>query len=160
MKKSIVIYYTWSGRTKGMAATIASLTGADVLEILPATPYTQDYNAVVKQAKQEIRQGLRPPIRETGCDLRGYEVVYLGTPIWWGTMAPPLAAFMEGQDFSGKTVMPFSTHGGGGKGRSHQDIAALCPGATVLEMYTAYEGGGKNASKEIAAWIQRNGQGQ
>ena len=99
MKKSIVIYYTWSGRTKGMAATIASLTGADVLEILPATPYAQDYNAVVKQAKQEIRQGLRPPIRETGCDLRGYDVVYLGTPIWWGTMARPWPPLWRGRTF-------------------------------------------------------------
>ena len=58
---------------------------------------------------------------------------------------------------SGKTVMPFSTHGGGGKGHSDRDIAKLCPNAKVLDMYTAYEGGGRSAKKEITAWIKKNG---
>lgn len=91
--KSLIVYYTWSGKTKGMAEIIARLTGADLLEIKPETPYTTDYNKVVEQAKKEIREGYRPIIAPVHAELELYHVIYIGTPIWWGTMAPPLAAF-------------------------------------------------------------------
>ena len=156
MGKSIVVFYTWSGHTRKMAEIIAKLTGADLLEVEPKTPYPQNYNTVVNQAKEEIKKGYLPEIKPTACDLTQYDVVYMGTPIWWGTMAPPLATFLNTHNFSGKTILPFSTHGGGGKGHSDRDIKNFCAGANVKSMYTAYEGGGKNAEKEIAAWIQNN----
>lgn len=156
MKNSVVVYYTWSGKTKRMAEIITEQTGADVLEIKPETPYTTDYNRVVTQAKEEIRQNKRPAICPVKTDWDKYETVYVGTPIWWGTMAPPLATFLEQQDFTGKTVMPFSTHGGGGKGHSDRDIAKLCKGAEMKPMYTAYEGGGQAAKQEMEQWIREN----
>lgn len=156
MNKSIVVYYTWSGKTKKMAEIIARQTGADLLEIKPETPYTENYNQVVAQAKREIGAGYHPAICPDDVELDAYDVVYIGTPIWWGTMAPPLATYLETHHFSGKTVMPFSTHGGGGKGHSDRDIASMCGGAQMMEMYTAYEGGGRAAEKEIAEWIHRN----
>lgn len=139
-----------------MAEIIASQTGADLLEIEPVMPYVQNYDLVVKQAKQEIQQEYLPEIKNTECDLRQYDVIYVGTPVWWGTMAPPLAAFLNTYDFGGKKVMPFCTHGGGGKGHSDRDIEKLCAGAEVRNMYVAYEGGGSKAEKEIAAWIAEN----
>lgn len=154
--KSVILFYTWSGQTKKMAEIIAKKTGADILEIKASTPYSQTYDAVVKQAKDEIRKGFLPEINDTDCDLSRYDVIYIGTPIWWGTMAPPLATFLNSHDFSGKIVMPFSTHGGGGKGHSDRDIAKLCAGAEVKEMYIAYEGGGNKAEKEISRWIADN----
>ena len=154
--KSLIVYYTWSGKTKGMAEIIARLTGADLLEIKPETPYATDYNKVVEQAKKEIREGYRPIIAPVHAELELYHVIYIGTPIWWGTMAPPLAAFLEEHDFGSKIIMPFSTHGGGGKGHSGHDRAKLCHGAQLMEMYTAYEGGGRTAEKEIFGWIQKN----
>lgn len=71
-------------------------------------------------------------------------------------MAPPIAMFLSENDLSGKTVMPFSTHGGDSKGHSDRDIAKLCPNAKVLDMYNAHEGSGRSAEKEIAAWIKKN----
>ena len=156
MKKGIVVYYSWAGHTRQMAGIIAAQTGADVFEIVPEVPYTQNYSAVVKQAQKEIREGFRPAIRNPKRDLSDYDVVYVGTPIWWGAMAPPVATFLEGNDFSGKTMLPFTTHGSGGKGHSDRDIARMCPGAHVKEMYTAYEGGGRGAEKEVADWIAKN----
>lgn len=156
MSKSVVVFYTWAGHTKKMAEMIASRTGADLLEIEPVTAYSQNYNTVVNQAKEEIKKGYLSELKPVECDLSQYDVVYIGTPIWWGTMAPPLATFLNRNDFSGKTVMPFSTHGGGGKGHSDRDIEKLCAGANVKAMYTAYEGGGVAAEKEIAAWIENN----
>lgn len=156
MSNSIIIFYTWSGHTKRLAEIIANLTGADLLEVEPVTTYTQNYNMVVNQAREEIKKGYLPEIKTVECDLSQYEVVYIGTPIWWGTMAPPLATFLNRQDFSGKTIMPFSTHGGGGKGHSDRDIEKMCAGAYVKTMYTAYEGGGGTAQKEISTWIHKN----
>lgn len=151
MQKSIVIFYIWAGHTRKMAEVIAKQTGADLLEIKPKIPYTQDYNAVVSQAKKEIMEGYLPPIEKIDHDLSKYDTIYIGTPIWWGTLAPPLTTFLKEQDFSGKIILPFSTHGGGGKGHSDKDIAQICTGAKTLNMYTGYEGG---TEKEITAWIQ------
>ncbi|MGI6028319.1 MAG: flavodoxin [Candidatus Heteroscillospira sp.] len=155
MGKSIVMFYTWSGHTRKMAEIIAGLTGADLLEIEPVTPYSKSYNAVVNQAKNEIKTGYLPAIKPAEIDLSLYDVVYIGTPIWWGTMAPPLAACLSSRNFVGKTVMPFSTHGGGGKGHADRDMEKLCAGASIKPMYTAYEGGAA-AEKEMAEWIQNN----
>ena len=156
MNKSIVIYYTWAGHTKAMAEIISNLTGAALLEINPTTPYSDNYNTVVVQAKKEIQDGYLPSIKTSDYDLTRFDTIYIGTPIWWGTMAPPLASFLKEQDFKGKTIMPFSTHGGGGKGHCDSDIEKLCSGAQIMPMHTAYEGGGKTAEKDMAAWIENN----
>lgn len=151
--KSIVFFYSWAGHTEEMAGIIASKAGADIREIKPKTQYPKDYNKVVAQAKAEINKGFMPPIEKVNCELSVYDIIYIGTPIWWGTMAPPLAAFLHENDFSGKIIMPFSTHGGGGKGSSDSDIAKMCSGATVKDMHTTYEGGGRKADAEISAWL-------
>ena len=153
-KKSIVVFYTWSGRTREMAEEIHRQTGADLLEVQPETPYSQNYHEVTMQAKDEIRRGYLPPLQNAECDLTAYEVVYVGSPIWWGTIAPPLATFLTNHDFDGKIVMPFSTHGGGGKGHSDKDIGKLCANTRVMKMFTVYEGGGASLSHDIAGWIK------
>lgn len=81
---------------------------------------------MVRRAKEEILQGTRPDLLPPLPDLKPYDRVYVGTPIWCGTMAPPLASFLALQTWEGKRVFPFCTHGGGGKGRCEQDIRALC----------------------------------
>ena len=155
MSKSVVVYYTWAGHTREMAKIIAAQMGADIQEVLPKIPYATNYSAVVDQAKKEINAGGRPPIKKMDFDLSKYDVICIGSPIWWGTIAPPIATFLSENDFNGKTVMPFTTHGGGGKGHSDNDIAKLCPNAKTMDMYTAYEGGGPSAEKEIALWIKK-----
>lgn len=156
MKKTLVVFYSWSGHAKQMAGIIADKTGADVMELFPQTSYSQNYGTAVAQAKADIGKDYRPPLQPLSHDPAEYDVVYVGTPIWHGTMAPPVATFLRDADWAGKTVLPFSTHGGGGKGRADRDMKRLCPGADLREMFTAYEGGGRTAKQEIEAWIQRN----
>ena len=78
---------------------------------------------MVDQAKDEIRHGYHPTIKKDNVDLNSYDTVYLGSPIWWGTMAPPVMIFLSENDLDGKTILPFTTHGGGGRG-AEQEIAA------------------------------------
>ena len=158
MAKSIVVYYSWAGHAKEMAQALASQTGADLAELRPALPYSKDYGQVVRRAKEEILQGMRPDLLPPLPDLTPYDRVYVGTPIWCGTMAPPLASFLALQTWEGKRVFPFCTHGGGGKGRCEQDIRALCAGAQVAEMFSAREGDAAAALQALKAWGVASGQ--
>jgi multimeric flavodoxin WrbA len=86
-----------------------------------------------------------------------YDVIFVGTPIWWGTMAAPVKSFLSEYDLAGKTVVPFVTHAGSGLGRSVSDIAALCPHATILDSIAVW---GKNANtgqNDVSAWVRRLG---
>ena len=131
-KKVLVVYYSWSGNTREIASRIQKATGGDIVEIQPTVPYPSDYDTVVKQAKQEIESGYKPAVKTKIDKIKSYDVIFVGSPIWWGTIAPPVATFLSEHDLSGKTVVPFVTHGGGGQGRSFDDIAKLCPQSTVL----------------------------
>ena len=157
MMNSIVLYYTWSGKTREMAQIICELTGADKEQIVPQIPYSSHYSEVVNQAKKEIKEGHLPFIQAIDIDFNKYDVIYIGTPIWWGTMAPPVATFLSQTDLHDKIIMPFSTHGGGGKGHADRDIKNLCKGAEVKDMFTAYEGGGRLAKRDIGKWIDESG---
>ncbi len=157
MSKSIVVYYSWSGNTRKIAQLISQFSGAQLLEIRPVKPYPANYNQLVAQARTEIQQGLRPAIEKVECDWDRFDTVYVGTPIWCGTMAPPLATFLEAQNFALKKVMPFCTHGGGGKGNAHKDLEMLCNGAKFMEMCEIRQSGGADVGQQIAQWIERCG---
>lgn len=156
-KKSIVVYFSESGNTQTVARLVQSLTGSDILEITTKTPYVKDYDALVEQAKKEIRAGVKPPLKPVSFDPDQYETIYLGSPNWWSTIAPPLGTFISENKLSGKTLAPFITHGGGGKGHADKDLKALCPGATVLDMLALYEDGGAEAEKQLAGWLKKIG---
>lgn len=154
MSKQIVVFYSWSGNTRRIAELIAAQTGADLLELEPQTPYPSNYRAVVEQGKDEVQRGYRPALKPYDCNLTEYDTVYIGTPIWCGTMAPPLASFLSENSFEGKTVLPFCTHGGGGKGYLDQDVKKLCAGACIADICAVYQDGGHSAEKEISAWVK------
>lgn len=155
--RSIVLYFSVSSNTRAVADMIRAQAGADMEEIRPQTPYVTEYIALVEQAKREIRAGYRPPIAKLTHALSDYDVIYLGTPNWWSTIAPPIATFLEENDLRGKTIAPFITHGGGGKGHADRDLKALCPQARVTDMLALYGRGGMVAGREIAAWREKNG---
>lgn len=156
--KSIVFYFSESGNTRTVAGLIQARTGSDIQEITTRTPYVKSYDALVEQAKKEIRAGHKPPLKPLDRDAGGYEVIYLGTPNWWSTIAPPIATFISENNLDGKTIAPFITHGGGGKGHADKDLKALCPGASVLDMLVIHEDGGGDAERQIAAWLKKIGQ--
>lgn len=113
MSRMLVVYYSWSnGNTKRIAEQLARRTGADIARIETVQPYTGSYDEVVDQGHREVNEGYRPPIQPLGVNVADYDVIAVGTPTWWYTMAPAVLTFLEGKDFTGKTVIPFMTNGG------------------------------------------------
>lgn len=155
-KKSLVLFYSWSGNTRRIAQIIAEKTGADLRELHPETAYPKDYNAVLSQAKQEIQQKNYPALRPIDMNWCAYEVVYLGTPNWWSSIAPPLASFLHEVMPTEKTIVPFCTHGGGGEGHIARDIRTYCIGCDVLPLLAIQEDGGTRAEAQVEQWLRHN----
>ena len=156
-KKSIVLYFPESSNTQTIARLIQSQTDSDLEEIKTVNPYVKGYSALVEQAKKEIRDGYHPPIQALKCDLASYDILFLGTPNWWSSIAPPVATMLSENNLSGMVIAPFITHGGGGKGHAEKDIKKLCPNSEVKKMLDIYGDGGAAAEEKIAAWIEVNG---
>ena len=146
--KSLIAYYSHTGTTRRAAEAIRAAAGGDLYEIRERDAYPRAYNAVLKRAKQEIGAGTRPPLQGALPDISGYDVVFVGSPNWWSTIAPPVASFLDALDFAGKRIVPFITHGGGGLGRSAADVRRLCPDAAVEDSFDA------NRSDRISAMVR------
>lgn len=135
--KVAVIYYSWSpdGNTRFAAQTIAAKAGAKIFEIEAEKPYSTDYRTCCDEAKPECQgKQLRPIRKIEGLDLAQYDVIFIGTPNWWGTMAPPVRTFVtqNAEALKGKTVCVFQTNGGGGMQRVGKEFAELVPDSNVL----------------------------
>lgn len=151
-KKILVAYFSWSGNTKSIAEKIYAKTGGDIFEIKPVTPYPSDYNETAYGiAKEQKEKGIHPPINNM--DVSSYDVVFVGTPAWWYTMAPPVMTFLAENNFEGKTIVPFVTHGGGGGYTIDKDMAKLAKGAKVAQPFVVYGRGGSGVDKDIQDWI-------
>ena len=153
-KKSLVLFYSWFGNTRRIARIIAEKTGADLRELQPEVPYSQNYNAVLSQAKQEIQQKQYPALRPIDMDWSAYDVVYLGTPNWWSSIAPPVSSFLHEFMPTDKTIIPFCTHGGGGEGHIARDVRSYCIGCDVLPLLSIQKDGGKQAEAQVEQWLK------
>ncbi len=149
----LIAYYSWSGNTQDIAEFIASETGGELFAANPVKPYTTDYSACVAQARNEIRVNFRPELVAMP-ENKSYSAVFLGSPIWCGTMAPPLATFIDNFDFTGITVLPFYTHGGGGGGKFDRDIAGMCRNSKLQKSMEIYGSGNKDTRSKIKSWIK------
>ncbi len=155
-KKALIVYFSYTGNTRTLAAQIRQSVGGDIFELQPATPYSTDYDTVVKQGKQEVASGYKPPLKSKVDNLASYDVIFVGTPIWWYTIAPPVATFLAESELAGKTIIPFCTHGGYGAGHSAEDIKKLAPKATVLDELVL-SGSQSYSQTEISAWLNKVG---
>jgi flavodoxin len=124
---TLVAYVTRSGNTRVIAETLQRALSADLVEIRPVLPYPADYEQHVEQATRERESGYEPPLAERVDAIAGYGTIFLGFPIWGGSVPPPIRSFLSAHDLSGKVLRPFITHGGYGIGDS-RDI--LAEGAT------------------------------
>lgn len=154
----LTVYFSATGTTKGVAETIAEITEADIYEIVPEQPYTEEdlnYNSDSSRTTEEMNDAsARPTIEGEVENWDKYEIVYLGYPIWWGEAPRIMDTFVESYDFGGKTVIPFCTSGSSGIGSSAQNLEALSDGGEWLE---GRRFGGGASRGEIADWLDETG---
>lgn len=159
MKKLLIVYYSWSnGNTERIAKKLQSIAGGDLLRIDTAVPYSGSYNDVVEQGQQEVNRGYEPALKLIDMDVAAYDVIAVGTPTWWYTMAPAVKTFLHRYDFAGKTVVPFMTNAGW-PGHVIQDMKKACTGAAVAcEMQVQFDSSGgdhlETPESRIEAWAQ------
>lgn len=129
----LIAYYSWGGNTRTAAQAVQQATGGKLVEITPKKPYPTAYRACVDQAKKEINEGFLPAIATSEpIDLNQYDVIFVGSPNWWSTLAPPVSSFLTQNPMKGKKVAVFVTHGGGGMANCQRDAKRLSPGADFL----------------------------
>ncbi len=159
-KKMLVVYYSWSnGNTEKIAEQLADECAADLARIETVEPYPEDYDQTVQQGQDEVNSGFEPEIEPLAYDPEDYDVVAVGTPTWWYTMAPAVKSFLAEHDWAGKTVVPFMTNGGW-PGNVIDDMREATSGSAAgpaLEVRFDSTGGSRQetAQREVDAWMAR-----
>lgn len=152
----LIAYFSWGGNTRGIAEEIQRQTGADLFEIEMVTPYSTDYNTVLDQAQEAPNAQDRPELSTHVEEMSQYDTIILGYPNWWASIPMPVASFLEEYDFSGKTIVPFCSHGGGRFGQSLTAITKLAPDAVLGEGLAVSYSGGSGLSGDVTAWLEEN----
>ena len=131
--KPLIVYYSYSGITKRLAEDIALITDGKLRELKPEKPYSFSYNTAIKELRQEIDRGYCPPLIEGAESVGDAEVIFIGSPNWIRTFAPPVLSFLRAVDLKGKTIIPFCTHGGGGFGQMIESYKKECKDSIIKE---------------------------
>ena len=152
---TLVVYFSMTGTTRGIAEKIAAITGADIYEIKAAQEYTSDdlnYNDSETRATVEQKDPtVRPEIGSDPVSLDGYTTVYIGYPIWWGEEPRIMDTFVESYNFDGKTVIPFCTSGSSSIGNSGKNLAANAGSGNWLD---GQRFSGSTTEDELRGWIE------
>lgn len=157
-EKVLVVYFSWSesGNTRQVAEMIARETKGDVEAITPEKPYSRKYKEVLALARKELKAAKAAPVKALKNDLKKYSIVFVGTPIWYGTYATPVRSFLQQNDLKGKKVYFFCTHGKGGPGKFFKDAARLTPGALIGEGFSCYGTHVKKIAPKVQKWVKKN----
>jgi len=150
--KILVAYYSLTGKTEKVAQAIADVSGGQMYKIQVAKSYPSDTKERRAILEQEIEQNYLPPLIQNNINPENYDVIFLGSPVWANHISQPVKSFLAKYNLDGKTVIPFVTHSGGGKGQSFKDVATLCTGCVVdMDGWSNWGGG---TSKKLTRWVQ------
>jgi len=137
-KKTLVVYFSHSGKTQTVANLIRRNLNADIVRIEPSEPYSQVYRETTQRARNELNNDTYPEIKNTDVKVSNYDVIFLGYPIWGGRAPRPVMTFLASQDFADKTVITFCTSGGSPISGSTPEIKAQIPNANIIEGIRTY----------------------
>ena len=152
--KILIAYFSTSGNTENAAEIIREKTGADIFEIEMAQPYT---GVLYQESYLDLYAGTRPELAAHVDNMDEYDIILLGYPTWWATMPMPVVSFLEEYDFSGKTVINFSSHGTGRFGESVSLLAKELPDSYIGLGFEFEYSGGSALSSRISQWLAENG---
>lgn len=139
-----------------MARLIQKQIGGDLHLLQTQEKYPTDFDELRDLNHEEMAEGYLPLLVESDLDVSQYDTVFIGYPNWWASIPMPVASFLEEYDFSGKTIVPFCSHGGGRFGQSLTAIAKLAPDATMGEGLSTHYSGVDTLPDDIAAWLEVN----
>lgn len=146
------------GNTQYIANIIGERTGADLFRIEPEEPYPADHDPLVDLAAEEQDNDSRPAIANHIENPDSYDTIFIGFPNWWGDMPQILYTFLDAYDLSGKTIVPFCTHGGSGFSQTIASIAEMEPDATVIQDgYTVSRNDILEADSDVVNWLENLG---
>ena len=135
--KTLVAYFSASGTTKMVANRLAGAIGADLFEIEPKIPYSnQDLDWTNKNSRSSLEmndRSSRPEVAKKVANMEQYDKIFVGFPIWWYVAPTIVNSFLEQYDLSGKTIVPFATSGGSGMGETNKHLAPSCKGAVLKD---------------------------
>ena len=151
----LIVCYSYSGKTRRIAEAIQEQTGGRLSRIYPRQPYPADFERLLSQAKEEIRTGKTPSFLPGGENAEKYDVIFAGSPNWCGTIAPPLAAWLSGNDLTGKIILPFFSHCGGEDRGMELAVRNLCPEANTGKGLYVLENGSGDLHEMIRTWLKR-----
>lgn len=147
------------GNTEIIAEMIADATNADLFKIESTEAYPTTYDGLLDVSKKE--QTEPPEIAGTVDNMENYDTIFLGYPIWWGDTPTIVNVFLQSYDFSGKTIVPFCTHGGSGLSGTDGTISELCPDSTIGEGFailgSTAQNGRDGAKNSVTEWLSDNG---
>ena len=166
--KSIIIYfsradenyfgvslkYIEKGNTEVIAEFIQDLTGADMFKVEPLVPYSKDYMECIEEAKIRTKNH-DAPIKENVPEISSYDVIYVGAPIYWGGMPEELITALNGLDFNGKIIRPFTTHEGSGLSGVPRQLKEICKGAEILDGLAISGSQVNNSKSKVESWIKK-----
>ena len=153
----LVIYYSLTGNTKSIAETIQNKTGGDLLEIETVKDYPAAYSEITEEAKRELETGELPALKQSPPNMSSYDLILVGSPVWWYTVSTPVMSFLKQADFAGKKVSAFCTHEGGvGKFSPHfkEQVrnAVVLEGLDLFKPRQAREG---QIDKALDSWLSK-----
>jgi len=154
-KKILIAFFSYEGNTKAFAESIQKQVGGDLFAIEPQDAYTKNRDATIEQTKSQVESKYKPKLTNKVTDISSYDVIFIGTPIWWYTVSPPVRTFLSEYDLASKTLVPFSTHKGSALSGIDKTIQEIHPTASVLEGFAIWDGQVNSKQADISRWLQR-----
>ncbi|MCD2182922.1 flavodoxin [Rhizobium sp. GN54] len=151
--RTLVACFSRTGNTRVVARQIGRARAASPFEIEAATPYPEDYEETVAQARRETATGTLPGLAHFVADVRRYDTIYLGFPIWGMTAPPVIRSFLRAHDLSGKVVHPFVTHGGYGLGDSLEVVGLLAQRADIRPVFAMEADQERRTLERVTGWL-------
>ncbi len=156
MSKTLVAYFSASGKTARVAKELAQAVRADIYEIKPAVPYTKaDLNWMDKKSRSSVEmndKSSRPTLADHDADIVAYDTILLGFPIWWYVAPTIINSFLESYDFSGKKIVLFATSGGSGFGKTAAGLKSSVAADTVIAEGKVLNG--RQTAESLKAWAE------
>lgn len=150
--KILIAYYSHTGNTRKVAEAIQQQIGGDLFEIETVESYPSEYNDMALQAKLELANNVHPKLKSKVKNMADYDIVFIGSPNWWGNIAAPVSSFMAENDLKGKKVIPFITHGGKGEQNTIKGMQKMCAECNFLANgFLSYKG----RVWGIAGWLDK-----